>query len=378
MHRIATAILLICTLATACREEEQIIPSTQTTIDTPYEGSVVGFYLLNEGNMGNNKCTLDYMDITSGTYNKNIFSERNPSVARELGDVGNDLQIYRDRLYAVVNCSNLVEIMSADDATHIGVVSIPNCRYITFAGDYAYVSSYAGDIDTDSATQRLGYIAKMDIATLEIVATCNVGYQPEQMAITNNKLYVANSGGYQAPNYDNRLMVISLDTFEVVKEIEVAINIHHVALDSQNKIWVSSRGDYYNTPSRTYIIDTESDTLIKELEIANSNMAIAGDYAYIISSSYSSIESTSEPTYLKINTSTYQVDEQEFINDGTQSNFIAPYGIAVNPETGLIYITDAKDYITPGQLYCYNSDGTQRWSVTTGDIPAHIAFTTNN
>ena len=48
---------------------------------------------------------------------------------------------------------------------------------------------------------RLGYVAKVDTATLQIVDQCLVGYQPEEMVVTSNKLYVANSGGYRFPNY---------------------------------------------------------------------------------------------------------------------------------------------------------------------------------
>ena len=47
----------------------------------------------------------------------------------------------------------------------------------------------------------------------------------------------------------------------------------------------------------------------------------------------------------------------------------------INPETGEFFVTDAKDYVTPGTLYCFSRDGKKKWSVITGDIPAHIAFT---
>ena len=50
------------------------------------------------------------------------------------------------------------------------------------------------------------------------------------------------------------------------------------------------------------------------------------------------------------------------------------YGLAVNPETKEIFVTDAKNYVSPGTLYCFSPDGKKKWSVTTGDIPAHFAF----
>ncbi|MCQ2148058.1 MAG: YncE family protein, partial [Bacteroidales bacterium] len=58
----------------------------------------------------------------------------------------------------------------------------------------------------------------------------------------------------------------------------------------------------------------------------------------------------------------------------TDAKIDVPYGLAVNPITGEIYVTDAGDYVTPGTLYCFDGSGKLKWSVTTGDIPAHIAF----
>ena len=53
--------LLLVLGFTACRGEEEIIPSTSTQVGLPEDlKDVGGFYLLNEGNMGNNKATLDF------------------------------------------------------------------------------------------------------------------------------------------------------------------------------------------------------------------------------------------------------------------------------------------------------------------------------
>ena len=63
----------------------------------------------------------------------------------------------------------------------------------------SYVSSYAGPVKIDP-NARLGYVARVDTTTLTVKDTCVVGYQPEEMVIVGNKLYVANSGGYRVPN----------------------------------------------------------------------------------------------------------------------------------------------------------------------------------
>jgi hypothetical protein len=361
----------------SCRSgDEDIIHSTNTNVS---EGNtnkhVKGFYLLNEGNMGSNKCTLDYYDYTTGIYHKNIYAERNPGVVQELGDVGNDLQIYGDKLYAIINCSHFVEVMNVNTAKHITQISIPNCRYIVFNGKYAYVSSYAGPVLIDP-NARLGYVAKVDTASLQVVDTCNVGYQPEEMVIKNNKLYVANSGGYRVPNYDRTVSVIDLEHFKVTKAIDVAVNLHRMELDKYGYIYVSSRGDYYNVPSATYVIDTNTDAVTDKLSLLpNSEMTLSGDSLYVYSTEWSYLTHSNTISYAIYNVKTHRTVTRNFITDGTEKSIKIPYGVAVNPETHEIFVTDAKDYVIPGTLYCFSPDGKKKWSVTAGDIPAHFAFT---
>lgn len=369
-------VLVICSLAASCRKAQKIVPSTDTNVGGGESGDIKGFFLLNEGNMGSNKATLDYYDYETGIYHKNIFAERNPGVARELGDVGNDLQIYGGKLYAVINCSHFVEVMDVHNAKHISQISIPNCRYITFSGKFAYVSSYAGPVEIDP-NSRKGYVAKIDTATLQVVDECIVGYQPEEMVVVGNKLYVANSGGYRVPNYDNTVSVIDLNTFTVSKTITVAINLHRMEKDKYGRIYVSSRGDYYDIPSMTFVIDSNTDEVIESLDLLpNSEMAIAGDSLYMYASYWSYITNTQTVSYAIYDVKTREVVTRKFITDGTDQQIQVPYGIAVNKKAGEFFVTDAKDYVTPGKLYCFNLDGTLKWSVTTGDIPAHFAFTT--
>ena len=59
----------------------------------PSGSAVKGFYLLNEGSWGQNNATLDYFDLSSGTYTRDCFSTANPDLEYGLGDVGNDIFI---------------------------------------------------------------------------------------------------------------------------------------------------------------------------------------------------------------------------------------------------------------------------------------------
>jgi DNA-binding beta-propeller fold protein YncE len=365
----------VLTLVFSCRKDDVVTRAETVDLQEGDTLSVVtGFFLLNEGNMGSNKASLDYFSYAGGQYRRNIYAEKNPTVVKELGDVGNDLKIYGDKLYAVINCSNKVEVMSVSDtARRIAKIDVPNCRYISFHQGKAYVSSYVSPVQINPDAER-GSVVEIDTASLQILRTVQVGYQPEEMAVANGKLYVANSGGYLFPNYDNTISVIDLNTFTVTGTIAVAINLHRIKADAYGDLYVSSRGDNSSVPSNLYVIDTKTDLVKKAMNIPASNLAICGDSLYV-TGGWNRNTPNADISYAIVNVRTEELISRAFITDGTDQYITIPYGIAVNPQTREIFVTDAKDYVTPGTLYCFTPDGKKKWNVTTGDIPAHIVFT---
>lgn len=374
--------LLASLLLTGCRgdipfihsEEEIVTPDENPETPDNSSASVKGFFLLNEGNMGSNKATIDFFDYRTGKYMRNIYPSRNPDIVKELGDVGNEIAIYGDKLYAVINCSHYVEVMDVHTAKHIGSIDILNCRYITFDNGKAYVSSYAGPVQIDP-NARPGKVVEVDTTNLQITREVVVGYQPEEMVVSNGKLYVANSGGYRYPNYDTTVSVIDLNTFQVSHTIDVAINLHRMAIDRYGRIYVSSRGDYYDVGADVFVIDSHTDKVIGNLGIAASEMCLSGDSIYMTSVEWSYLTNSNEISYTLYDVKKEAVVSRNFITDGTDRQIQIPYGVAVNPDTKEIFVCDAKDYVTPGTLYCFTPEGGLKWKVTTGDIPAHFAFT---
>ncbi len=362
--------------ASSCRTDEIIvIPEGDTVIDFPAEDSdISGFYLLNEGNMGSNKCTLDRFSYATGLYQRNIYAEANPNVAMELGDVGNDIEVYGSKLYIVVNCSHKVEVLDRFTARRIAKIDIPNCRYVTFDGPNAYVSSYIGPVGEDPDCP-LGVVFRIDTLSMTVTGQCTVGYQPEEMVILDRKLYVANSGGYRPPVYDRTVSVIDLDSFIEERKIDVAINLHHLRADSRGRLWVSSRGNREGTvPSALYMLQADASGRMELArsfpDVPVSNMAIHDDLLYYFHS-----EKAGRAEYGVLNLSGLAPEGRSFVAPDVQAEIRMPYGIAVHPETGDIFLTDARNYVSSGILHCLRSDGTEKWQMRTGDIPARIAFT---
>lgn len=374
----------IVILFIGCRDDVEMVLSEDIAVGNPeIIKGYKGFYLLNEGNMGTNKATLDYFDFSTGIYTRNIYAERNPHVPKEMGDVGNDVAIYGGKLWAVINVSNKIEVMDAETTERIGQIDIPNCRFIKFHQGYAYVTSYAGPVIIDPNYEQLGFVAKINTATLEVVDQCLVGFQPDELEIVDGKIYVANSGGYMGAGdtqgYERTISVIDIASFKEEKRIDVAYNLERIKADSRGDLWVSSRGDYKGLSSRLFFIDRELGKVTDTISIAATNYWIDDDLLYVYGTEFSYITNDWDISYSIVDTRTREIVmtdgvPKKIIMDGTDDEIEKPYGIMVHPETKDIFITDAGNYVTPGILYCFDKDGKKKWSVVTGNIPGHFAL----
>ena len=356
LHTTCLSALVVLALFSSCRGDDEVLVAS--TDETAVAGGT-SFYLLCEGNMGSNKASLDFYDGPAGVYHKNVFPSVNPHVAFELGDVGNDLLVAGDKMYAVINCSNLIEVMNSRTAKHIAQISVENCRSIVFHQGFVYVSSYAGPVGMDPSA-RPGYVAKIDTATLQVVGQCTVGFQPEGLAVCGERLFVANSGGYRAPNYERTLTVVNLSSFQVEETLDVAENLWQV-IPFDGKLYVGSRGNYDDIQPDIYVINPQTMSVEGRLGIDFLNFSISDGQIYAI------LRSGEVVTY----------DLQQHVSRTVIPSAMTgqhPYAIAVDPKTHDILLTDAADYVSPGTVKCFDAQGNLRWQAITGDIPAHFAF----
>ena len=371
-YNLMAIVAMLSVLFTGCRKDD-IIPNEEEQLPSQTVTSVVGFYLLNQGNMNMNKASLDYYDYASGKYRSNVFGEANPEATLGLGDVGNNVGVYGSKLYAVINKSNKLEIMNAATSKRLKTIDIKNARYVTFAGSKAYVSAYGGGVDLGENSVN-GFVVEIDTATMAITNKVEVGRQPEELAVVNNKLYVANSGGYSAPNYESTVSVIDLTSFTVTKKIEVAPNLERLRSDKYGDLYVSSRGDYDKIPSKLFVIDTGKGEVKKSFDVPTSNLTIVGDTAYIISTSFSMKTYEWEIDYHQIDIKKEEILKDSFLSKSVIKEIEMPYGIAVDPISKDIYITDVRDFASPGKLYFIDKKGDLKFTKGTGDVPVDIAF----
>lgn len=380
--KVVLAIALVA--AAGCRKEDTLRflpgengePSDYEVVDAAVDAAAEpsGIYLVNQGNQGSNKARLDFLNFHNGFYIRDVFTEYNPEVVKGLGDTGNDVQVYKGKVFVVVNGSHKVEIMDAYSMKRLAQVDIPNCRFIAFDGNHAYVTSYVAK-DKEALKTQKGALYRIDLDTYKVTGQVNVGYQPEQLVIRDGKAYVANSGGYVA-GYDDTVSVVDLKSMKVDYDIKVAVNLELMLVDADGVIWVSSRGNYSDVSSTLNYLVKKADKyeLGGSVNVPVSSMALAGDKIYVIGSTYTPPSWALTTTYNIVNVKTRELESGSFITDGTESGITTAFTVTVNPGNGDIYVTDAKDYVSSGTLHCYTGSGKHKWSVRTGDIPGRIAF----
>ena len=346
---IAFLIFNFAFLITSCRTDEVVYPTIGTHVtDLVGEG---GLYVLCEGNMGSNKARLDYMNLYTGDYYANWYGAQNPTQLKELGDVGNDLQQYGGRLYAVINCSHKVEVMDRQ-AKHIGQIDIPNCRYMAFRGDKLYVSAYVGSV---ASPELLGSVFEVDTATLEITREVKVGHQPDELCILGDRLYVVNSGGYLTNRYDSTVSVVDLATFKELRRIPVGLNPTRLRADEEGKLWVCCQGNYSTVAPQVVVLRDEQ--VVHRIPMPCANISICGSTVAILDTEQKALHTFSTTDYSPVGILSLTAYEH-------------PYGLLLTDN--MIFLTDAKNYVSSGILHCYGITGKEAWRAKTGDIPAHL------
>ena len=341
LHYLLITLSFVAVLA-SCKKGKEPEPTPPTQ----------GVYVLNQGNFNQNNSTLTYYDYHSKTTTPDIFQSANSS---KLGDTGNDVGVYGSKMYIIANNSNRVNITDAKTAKLAKQITIAQPRFVVFYEKNAFVTSYNGTVSV------------IDTATLTITKTITVGRNPEQMAISNAKLYVANSGGLDPSyNFDKTVSVIDLTTLTETKKITVIDNPISMVADGYNNIYVLSAGNYADVAAGLTIINTTTDVVRSKPTInLGYSMPIAahGDYVYF---------PTADNKIALFNAKTQTMERANFITDAT--SVTTPYAISFDSLSGYLFISDAKDYSSDGSLYAYDATGKKVYTVTTGINPGKIAF----
>jgi hypothetical protein len=314
-----------------------------------------GLYVLNQGEFGDNNSTLTFYNYSTKALTADIFGSAN--AGSKLGDTGNDIEIYGSKMYIVVNNSNVVDVVNAKTGKLLKQITLNQPRDVVFYKGNAFITSYDG------------YVGVVDTTALTLGQHITVGRNPEQMVIVGTKMYVANSGGLSFGNPDKTVSVIDLTALAVTKTITVIADPVSLAADTYGHVYVLSLGDFDTILPGMTIINDATDVVLSQPTVNlgyNIPIVASGSYVYYI---------TADNKVAVFNAQTQTPAQANFITDGTA--ITTPFALAVDPLSGEVFVTDAKDYASNGALFAFDKTGKLEYSIATGISPGKIAFLNN-
>ncbi len=312
--------------------------------ETTTNGYDKGIYIVNEGTMTQNNGSISYYNADSNKVTENLFFKVN---GRNLGDVLQSFEVIENKGFAVLNNSGKIEVFEMKTFKSTGVIT--GFSYPRFIVKHSSTSAYV------SNGNFAGMVYVINPQTLAKIDSIAVGKGPECMVLINNKLYVANSGGW---NSDSTISVIDCTTNTLTKTIVVDKAPNDMVIDEGNNLWVICKNSLVK-------INTTSQTVDKSIGFANEGtffnphrLAISKDKKIIYFAHIGGIFAI-------------PVASTEF----PASVFIAGdfYGVDVNPTNDEIYCLTAP-FTGFGDLKRFSAAGILLKTTTVENFPASVVF----
>ncbi|WP_291529668.1 hypothetical protein [Bacteroides sp. UBA939] len=286
----------------------------------------------------------------------NIYLKQNN---KNLGDTGQDIMEYEDKIYVLLSGSQIMLRLNAagvEEARLSFTEEDGAPRYMEAEDGKIYVTLYSGRV------------ARINANTLKIEAYVGVNNNPEQIVEANGKLYVANSGWGPGTT----VSVIDIATFTKDKDIEVIQN-PNLLLESNDEIYLISFGTF-GDPVPYAFQRIKSDGTVENIAVAT-HFVEHNDIIYLANSVTDWKAETTTNSFFSYNTKTHQLNNATFLKNMPQElNSVIVRGINIDDQNGDIYIY-AYSGVTNGDVYRFNSSGSLIEKFDCGGIfPSKIIF----
>ncbi len=335
LHLIILAAATI--LLTFCKE-----PDKNNDV-APAPSSVL---VLNEGNFLQSNAEISELNKTTKTIRNSIFNSVNN---RPLGDVLQSGVIVGDRLYLVLNNSNKIEVINANTYQSISTItglSLP--RYMAVRGNKGFVTewvSFSGN----------GRVAVINLSTGAIEKTLPAGKFPEQILLSGEQLFVANSD-------DSTLTVIDAVNESINATWTVGISPNSLA-EVNGKLWILCGGkvNYSTFP----VIDT-ANSLFGQLIRANGveyqveQRLIFPDQTKSpsrLNSHQGQLYYTYNNAVFRLNATASSLPTDAFITRSGVDAAVPLYGLGIDPKDGTVYVA-FSNFTSANRFNRYTLQGT--------------------
>lgn len=324
-----------------------------------------GYFVVNEGGFNNSNTSISFFDRNTGVMTNDVFTSHN---GRPLGDQSQSLTVFEGKAYIVVQHSAKVEVIDADNFSSLSTISegIESPRY--FIGITA-TKGYLSDWGADGAT---GTVKVIDLNQMKVTKTIATGKGANKMLLKDDKVYVANSGGF---DNDNTISVIDTSTDAVTSTITVGDNPNSLQFDKDGNLWVASAGKFvYN---EDYSVDEVNSTKSTISKVTNGTEALrlTIDGIFYPGVAHLNVNKAGDNLYYLFNGSIFSMPVS---STATPANALVGdqyfYGLAVDPFNDDIIACEAPDFSSAGMVYVYRDEAKVFTTYKVGIAPNGVGF----
>ncbi len=314
----------------------------------------------NEGNFTYGNSSITYINEVADTVVNTVFMKKN---GFPTGDILQSLTLWNNKIFAVINNSGKIYVIDPQNAEFIGsITELTSPRYILVIDS---TKAYVSDLYAN-------FITVINPSNLKRTGQIITGCPTETMLKYDDFIFATNW------NNGNKLLKIDINNNTVVDSIKLTKQPNSLQIDKYGRLWILSDGGM--NPDTTFdelpaltCIDPENDEIIKILYFDNIKSSPvhlcineSKDTLYYINSSWSENIDNSGIYRFCVNDST--LPQQPYINEGNRQY----YGLAI--KNGKIYVTDAKDFVQPGELLVFSRKGILIKKYNTGINPSSFLF----
>lgn len=334
-------ILLAAVIFTSCKKDEQ-----QEETNTPVV-TEAGVYVLNEGSFMNNNASISYIN-SNDEVSLDPFSNANNGIG--LGDVLQSMVIFNNEAYTVLNNSGKVEVFDAKTFASITTIESVNYpRYIVDGGNgklYLTTGAFGGEV------------LVIDPNTHSVVNSIAVGNGPEQLIVSNGKLFVCNSGGFDE---DNTVSVIDLNTEAVIETLTVGDRPVDIDVDASGNVWVMCQGKTVYNEDWSAIIEETPGRLVR---ILGSSLTVSGNETIGVVGDHPSKLEVEGNTIYYVNNNVYKLSiGSELPGALFRAGDVGAIGVG---NDGKLWVANVSDFVSPSTVYRLNESGGVEVSFATG------------
>lgn len=336
---------------TACSDDE---PNQTQQFEEKGRGLLIGC----EGNYMAANASLSYYDVEKGAMENEVFMRANGQL---LGDTAQSITEYDGRCWIVSNNSGVIFSIDPSTFKELGRITIPSPRYIHFLSpEKAYVTMLYDN--------RIAVINPQTYSITGYIQT------PQEELSTASTEQMVQWGDYLFVNcwsYQREVLKIDTRSDKVIDRLDVGIQPAAIAMDANQKLWVLTDGGGwdgnpigYEAPS-IQRINPESMSVELKLEMALES-----------SPSKMQCDSKGENLYWlnggvwRMAVSSESLPEAALI----ENHFGYAYSMTIDPINSDIYVADAGDFMSAGEVVRYSKSGEELGRYDVGIIPSAFCW----